>query len=127
MTADIIEIVLEYTGFPIYVQLKLFRLIRLKRLIDTKPLRLMKRIVDTLKFSFPTILNMLMLLLMNYLLFALVACYLFDKTVVSKDYENEIYGFRNFHVALITLFRCSTGEDWPSVMYAFGDSPWNVH
>lgn len=123
MIADIIEIALEYAGCPIYLQLKLFRLIRLKRIIQTKPLRLLNRIVDTLKFSFPTILNMLMLLLMNYLLFALIACYLFDKTQVSSEFENEIYGFRNFHVALITLFRCSTGEDWPSVMYAFGDSP----
>jgi hypothetical protein len=66
---------------------------------------------------------MLLLLLINYLIFALAACYIFEGTSVSDEFENNIWGFRNFHVSMMTLFRCSTGEDWPRVMFAFGDSP----
>lgn len=38
---------------------------------------------------------------------------------MESGLDNEIFGFSNFHSALMLLSKCTTGEDWGSVMFAY--------
>ena len=104
--------------------LSVLRLARVARLLNTRPLRLLSRIIDTLIFNSPLIGNVLALLLVVYLIFAIIACYLFQDIVsqIGSEFENEVFGFKNFHRAFMYVIRLSTGEDWPKVMYAYGNA-----
>lgn len=106
--------------------LRSIRVIRLIKLFKNSQMAAFNKLVNTLIFSLPTILNVLSLLFLTYSIFAVLACFIFkDSTNVDSAFNNENTNFSNYHMALITLFRCSTGEDWPSFMYSYGDSPGN--
>lgn len=65
--------------------------------------------------------NVLILLFLIYFIFAVLAVFLFDGVKINDpEFQNELFSFENFHLALMTLFRCSTGEDWPTFMYLYG-------
>jgi hypothetical protein len=98
-------------------------LLRTGRLIKTRPFALLERILETLVFGFPTIANIFMLLMLLYVLFALVGCRYFVDVAGDSDNNNRVFGFRNFHRALMLLVRCSTGEDWGSVMFEYSRDP----
>lgn len=57
------------------------------------------------------------LLTLVFFIFAVLGVFIFKDTppgiIVDTNYNN----FNNFGNALLILFRCSTGEDWPSIMY----------
>ena len=111
------------TGKQISSKLSIFRLIRTCRLVRTRPFQLLARIVDTLIFGFPTIINVLMLTILVYILFALIGCKFFKNASMSDGTSNSVYGFDNFHRAFMLLIRCSTGEDWGTVMYTYSSDP----
>lgn len=57
---------------------------------------------------------------MVYFIFSVLAVFLFkSEQVTNTYYYNELWNFNSFHLALMTLFRCSTGEDWPGFMYLY--------
>lgn len=127
---DIIEIILYllaiYQVYPRGAQiasgLAIVRLIRTVRLVKTQPFRLLRRIIDTLMFGLLSIANVLLLLMLEYTLFSLIGCFIFRNVQVDQEYQNSVYGFQNFHRAMMMLIKCSTGEDWGSVMYAYGET-----
>ncbi len=45
------------------------------------------------------------------------------KDVKSGKIIDNYNNFGNFGSAMLTLFRCSTGEDWGSVMFDLGRLP----
>ncbi len=69
----------------------------------------------------------MLLLFLLYFIFSVLAVFIFAGTVIEdKNYQNDLWNFDKFHTALMTLFRCSTGEDWPMFMYLYGgDDSWN--
>ena len=102
--------------------LRVLRVSRLFKLMKTKQLEGINKIIKTLVFSLPSLMNVLVLLFLVYFIFAVLAVFLFKGVPVENpDFKNEIYNFENFHNALLTLFRCSTGEDWPTFMYVYGE------
>jgi hypothetical protein len=106
--------------------LRVVRVVRLLKLFKNPQMAAFNKLINTLVFSLPTISNVLALLLMIYGIFAVIACFIFqDSKDVNSSYYNENSNFNNFHMALLTLFRCSTGEDWPSFMYNYGETPGN--
>ena len=103
--------------------LRVLRVSRLFKLIRAKQLEGINKIIKTLIFSFPTLMNVLLLLFLIYFIFAVLAVFLFDGMVVADpNFQNELFNFNDFHHALMTLFRCSTGEDWPTFMYRYSGS-----
>jgi hypothetical protein len=42
---------------------------------------------------------------------------MFKDLPYDADWNNDHVSFSNFLMAFITLFRCSTGEDWQKLMY----------
>lgn len=103
--------------------LRVLRVTRLFKLMKAKQLEGINKIIKTLIFSFPSLMNVLVLLFLIYFIFSVLACFLFKGTVVAdKNFQNDLWGFQNFHIAFMTLFRCSTGEDWPTFMYLYGEA-----
>lgn len=70
---------------------------------------------------------MFTILILIYSIFAIFGCYLFSN-IQYKDNKsqfkvaNEFFNFDNFYTAIWTVFRCATGENWPSLMteYFYG-------
>ena len=101
--------------------LRVLRVSRLFKLMKAKQLKGINKIIKTIVFSFPSLMNVMVLLLLVYFIFSVLAVFLFSGTVSRHDkYNNDLFNFDNFHMAMITLFRCSTGENWPEFMYYYG-------
>lgn len=66
-------------------------------------------------FSWKYILNIMVLLLSSYMIFAIIGCNLFP-TVQTGDVVNEYVNFKNIFYGLMTLFKCATMDDWGAVM-----------
>lgn len=102
--------------------LRVLRVSRLFKLVRAKQLEGINKIIKTLIFSFPSLMNVLILLFLIYFIFSVLAVFLFSGVKINDpDFQNELYNFDNFHLSLMTLFRCSTGEDWPTFMYLYGE------
>lgn len=105
--------------------LRAIRVIRLVKLFRSPSMAAFNKLINTLIFSLPTILNVMALLFLTYCIFAVTGCFIFRDAQIPQSLTAELISFENFHMALLTLFRCSTGEDWPLVMYSYGDSNGN--
>ena len=101
----------------------MIRIVRIVKLLRLKQFQAFNRLINTLLFSLPTIMNVMALLFMNYFIFAVIGVFLFKDAKVDPKYKSDVLSFQNFHMSLNTLFRCSTGEDWPLVMYNYGKAP----
>ena len=103
--------------------LRVLRVSRLFKLMKAKQLKGINKIVKTIVFSFPSLMNVMVLLLLVYFIFSVLAVFLFSGTVPRDDsFNNDLFNFDNFHMAMITLFRCSTGENWPQFMFYYGET-----
>ena len=126
----ILDFVMDYAGgslgflkqFPQFARmLRVLRVSRLFKLMKAKQLEGINKIIKTLIFSFPSLMNVLVLLFLVYFIFSVLAVFVFDGVKVQDpNFQNELWNFNNFHLAFMTLFRCSTGEDWPMFMYLYG-------
>ena len=76
------------------------------------------KIIETLMFSLPSLINVGALLLLVFFIFSVLGVFLFKK-VTSGVTINHYNNFYNFGNAMITLFRSATGEDWPKVMFDY--------
>lgn len=90
--------------------------------MKAKELEGIQKIITTLIFSFPSLMNVLVLLFLIYFIFSILAVNLFSKNVpYDLVWNNNIVNINTFDTAVVTLFRCSTGEDWHMFMYKYGD------
>ncbi len=95
---------------------RLARLLRVLRLVSVIPeLRL---IVSTLVRSIPSMGNILMLMSIIFYVYAVAGYHLF--------HEADPQHWRSLGIAMLTLFRIVTLEDWTDVMYtAMESEPWS--
>lgn len=93
--------------------LRLFRISRLVRLV--KSMRRLKTLLTTLIISLPSLVNVGTLLILMYFVFAIMAVNLYAKTP-RGECVNSHANFEDFGTSFLTLFRVSTGEDWPCIM-----------
>lgn len=123
VTSSIIDILLAYfaansikllrAGPQLIRIVKLFRISRLFRLF--RSLRPLQTLLTILKYSLPAIFNVLSLLLLFFFIYSVMGVYLFNDIttgVVIDKYTN----FSNFGVAMYSLFRSATGENWYLLM-----------
>ena len=98
----------------------MFRVARIAKLVKQNPE--LKALLLTLVKSLPSLFNVGSLLCLMFFIFAVLGMNLYgDMPIGSKidgDVFHEYNNFSDFWTAMITLFRCLTGEDWPMVMYA---------
>jgi hypothetical protein len=93
--------------------LRVFRVFRIFKLVKTaKGLRVLFR---TLLYSLPTLWNVGSILIMLFFIYAVAGVSAFG--LVSKgNFLTDQANFDHFGIAMLTLFRCATGESWNGIM-----------
>lgn len=95
------------------------RVLRLTRVLRTlrvvRAARGLSMLIGMLLVSFAGLLNILGVYFIILSIYALLAMQLFGR-VAHGPYINEYANFCTFPRALLTLFRCATGEDWNGLM-----------
>jgi hypothetical protein len=72
-------------------------------------------IFNTIIITLPSLANVGALLMLVLTIFAILGVQLFATVKLQSNY-NEYTNFQNFGMALLTLLRIQTGENWPNVM-----------
>jgi hypothetical protein len=101
---------------------RLLRILRIFKLLRFPFFEKASKIVGIIMIILPSFLNVIALMFLVYLLFAILAVYLFKGVILGEKQRSELFNFETFHSSLLTLFRCSTGEDWPTFMYTYGET-----
>ena len=97
--------------------IKIIRILRIMRVVKlVKKFRGMISLLQSLIYSLPSVLNIGALLFLALFIFSVLGCFLF-KNITTGVIINENNNFNNFLNALLILFRCLTGEDWPTIMF----------
>lgn len=114
-----VGLILEFTtagsGFSTAATVvRAFRIMRIVRLVRSQPS--IKIILDTVVNIIPQISNFITLLFLLLFIFSALGINLFGGAVY-QDFINPKANFNNIGNAIITLFRCSTGEDWNKLMH----------
>ena len=94
--------------------LRIVRVARIFRLVKANPKVL--TLFKTLIYSMPSLVNVGIILMLLYFIFAIIGMNLFNG-IKYGDFLNEDANFDTFGKSFSTLFRCSTGESYNAIMY----------
>lgn len=98
--------------------IRVIRVLRVTRLFKlVKKLKGIQKILEVLWLSMPAIMNLMALLFLVYFIFSVLAVFLFQDVRQGTAIDSHLVNFQNFGIAMLTLFRCSTGDDWYKIMY----------
>ena len=75
----------------------------------------MKNFFLNIWFILPILLNMMFLFVLVLFMFAILGCFMFEE-VRSGEVVDDYVNFKNFLYAIMTLFKCSTADDWNKIM-----------
>jgi len=108
VVASIIPMFLTVGSFASIVAV--FRLLRLLRVFKlAKQLKQLRIIVEALISGFSSMSYICLILMIFFYVYGIVGMLLFQ--------SNDPIHFGYLHVAILSLFRCSTMEDWTDIMY----------
>ena len=94
---------------------RLFRIFRVLRLITSRPE--LKRIIDMLIGAIPSIVDIVLLMFIIFYIYAILGNFLFGSAPSGL--------WKDFLVAMLTLFQILTFENWSEIMYeAMKIQPW---
>lgn len=97
--------------------IRIVRVVRIVRVLKVvKFLASLEEILNVISYSLPAILNVMSLLMLIYFIYSVLGVFAFNN-VTEGLRINEYFNFVNFHSAMVTLYRISTGEDWYLIMY----------
>lgn len=121
---SLIDIVLTYSisiNLPLLRQgpqlIRVLRVTRVSRLIRlVKSLEMLQKLLIIMGHALPAIINVLGLLLLLFFIYAILGSFLFN-SVSNGNAINEWYNFENFDNSMLILWRISTGEDYPTIMW----------
>jgi len=122
----IISCFIDFFTILLKISLSISPLMRIMR--GTFVLKLMKRfkgvnnLIETLIFSLPSLLNVGALLILIYLMYAILGVYLF-RNISTGEVIDEYNNFHNFGIAMLTIFRCSTGDEWFIIIFDLSHKP----
>ena len=106
-------------SFQIIRVLRVLRVTRVLRLV--KSLKGLEKLIQTLSWSISALENVILLMVIIFSIFSILGVYFYDgidyKNYTDRFYVvNEYYNLDNFYNAFLFVFRCATGEKWPSIM-----------
>ena len=106
-------------SFQIIRVLRVLRVTRVLRLV--KSLKGLEKLIQTLSWSISALQNVILLMIIIFSIFSILGVYFYDgvdyKNYTDKFFVvNEYYNLDNFYNAFLFVFRCATGEKWPSMM-----------
>lgn len=121
---SLIDIIIGYTSTASVPLLRVgpqlirvFRVIRVSRLLRlVKFLDTLQKLLLIMTYSLPAILNVLGLLLLIFFIYAVLGSFLFY-SITSGNAINSYFNFWNFDNSMTILWRISTGEDYPTIMW----------
>lgn len=96
------------------VFLRIVRIARLVRLVRISPG--IQRMLSTLALSAAALANVGLLLSIIVYIYAVLGVQLFSR-LAPGEFNNEDANFNSFGMALLTLFRCITGESYNGLMH----------
>merc|ERR1719354_829501 len=123
--SSVVGIVIEeYTGDAFEIQPSIIRVMRVLRV--ARVLKLMKisngirSLLETVAKAIPQVGNLGMLFLLLFFIFAALGVELFGDITCDENFPCDALGrhasFANFGIALLTLFRISTGDNWNGIL-----------
>ncbi len=71
--------------------------------------------IKTLYLSFPTIINMLGMILFDFFIFSIIGCFMFKRVktgMIIDSYNN----FSNIFYSMMILFKCATADNWTAII-----------
>jgi len=96
---------------------RIFRVLRVTRLFKlVKQFEGLQKLINTLIFSLPSLLNVGALLFLVFYIYAVLGTFLF-KNIATGAAIGDLVNFSNAALSFLTLFRCSTGENWYIIMF----------
>ncbi|KAK7247748.1 hypothetical protein SO694_00088166 [Aureococcus anophagefferens] len=98
---------------------RIFRLARVVKLVNVNPG--LKTLLQSLIVSLPSLFNVGSLLVLLIFVYACIGANLYYDVEVSGENITKYNNFQTFGYAMLTLFRCLTGEDWHKVMQEIVD------
>ncbi len=106
-------------SFQIIRVLRVLRVTRVLRLV--KALKGLEKLLQTLRWSISALGNVFILMFLMFCIFSILGCYLYEGLTYSKYkdkmyYLDRYYNLNNFYNGFLLVFRCATGEKWPSIM-----------
>ena len=105
---------------PMLFVFEIFRILRILRLL--KIFKGLQKLLETLLFSLPPLINVGALLLLIIFIYAILGVSLFSNIVhgeIVDDYNN----FKNFGFAMLVLFKVMTGDEWFHIMFDLYHKP----
>jgi len=95
--------------------MRIFRIARLLRLMRVSGG--LNRLITTMFVSIPALGNVGMLLFLFMYIYAILGIELFHNLPLTGEFINDDANFASFGVAMMTLFRCITGESYNGIMH----------
>lgn len=97
--------------------IRIFRVLRVTRIFKLiKKLKSLQKLIETLVLALPSILNLGLLYLLVFFIYAILGVFLF-KDVNSGKVFDDYNNFQNIIYASVLLFRMVTGEGWWDFMF----------
>ena len=93
-----------FTIFHVLVMIRFF-----------KKFKKLNRLIKSLLFSSKHLISITILIILIFFIYAILGCYLFGKITTGHVVNNSI-NFNNFFNAIVTLFTCSTHDNWTQIM-----------
>lgn len=108
-------------SFPQLIRvLRVLRIGRVLRIV--KSLQSLQNLIMTITYALPALLNILSLMVLIMFIFAVLGSFLFHSVHQGEYIIGEYFNFTNFGYSMMILWRISTGEDYPSIMYDISNS-----
>jgi len=121
---SILDVIVTVFNTSVLRALRLAKIMRIAKLIRSVKMARLIRFLDgltvltkVLMMSLPSMLNVAALLGLLFYIFAILGMNLFGSIEPNMVALNSHANFANIFNSLVTLFRCSTGEDWQDIMY----------
>jgi len=122
VSGSLLSLTMTWAGYAAQVDpamLRGFRIARIFRLV--KRLKSLRKLLETLVTSLPSLVNITTLLLLVFFVYAVAGMALFGDIQIEGNEElgqmSKDNNFINFYLAVIMLFRMSTGESWNGIMH----------
>jgi len=122
--SSIFDIIMENAGSSmefLTVAPQLARVMRVLRV--TRILKLagkqegLQAIIQTVSFSIPSLLNVVILLFLIYFMFSIMGWFMFEEVISGDVIDDQNKNFSTFVNGFLLLFAISTGEDWNKIMF----------
>ena len=97
--------------------IRIFRVLRVTRIFKLiKKLKGLQKLIETLIFVLPSILNLGALYILIFFIYAILGVFMFRDVKIGNAID-EYNNFQNVFFAGVTLFRMVTGENWWYFMF----------